>query len=85
VIYGINVSQQVVIGFIMTDFVIDNPVRMYDAMGIINRVSEFFLLGCFYLTKGFLEATYQEMNQNDKVSEELLKKYFKDDFFFKKN
>ena len=85
VIYGINLAQQVVIGYLMTDFVLDSTVRMYQAMGIVNRVSEFFLLGCFYITKGFLECTYQEMSQNDKVSEELLKKYFRDDFFFKNN
>ena len=85
VIYGLNLVQQVVINYMMTDFVIDSTVRMYQAMGLLNRVSEFFLLGCFYITKGFLEATYQEMSKNDKVSEELLKKYFKDDFFFKNN
>jgi hypothetical protein len=85
VIYGLNLAQQVVIGYMMTDFIMDSTVRMYQAMGTVNRVSEFFLLGCFYITKGFLEATYQEMSQNDKVSEELLKKYFKDDFFFKNN
>ena len=83
VLYGLNLSQQVVIGYLMTDFVHDSTVRMYQAMGIVNRVSEFFLLGCFYITKGFLEATYKEMSQTDKVSEELLKKYFRDDFFFK--
>ena len=85
VIYGLNLAQQVVISYMMTDFIMDSTVRMYQAMGTVNRVSEFFLLGCFYITKGFLEATYQEMSQNDKVSEELLKKYFRDDFFFKNN
>jgi hypothetical protein len=58
---------------------------MYQAMGIVTKVSEYFLLGCFYLTKGFLEATYTTMNRDDAVSEELLKKYFRDDFFFKKD
>ncbi|MCL1928975.1 MAG: hypothetical protein FWG07_09335 [Treponema sp.] len=85
VIYGLNLAQQVVIGYLMTDFVLDSTVRMYQAMGIVNRVSEFFLLGCFYITKGFLESTYQEMSQTENVSEELLKKYFRDDFFFKDN
>ncbi|GHV28553.1 hypothetical protein AGMMS4952_12510 [Spirochaetia bacterium] len=85
VIYGINLAEQVVIEYIMTDFVLDSPVRMYQAMGLVNKVAEFFLLGCFYLTKGFLEATYTTMKGKDAVSEELLKKYFKDDFFFKKD
>ncbi|MDR3123086.1 MAG: hypothetical protein LBU16_04825 [Treponema sp.] len=85
VIYAVNLAQQVVIEYLMTDFVLDSTVRMYQAMGIVTKVSEFFLLGCFYLTKGFLEATYTQMSRNDAVSEELLKKYFRDDFFFKKD
>ncbi|MDR0721439.1 MAG: hypothetical protein LBF75_01420 [Treponema sp.] len=85
VIYALNLTQQTVIEYIMTDFVLDNPVRMYQAMGAITRVAEFFILGCFYTTKGFLEATYTHMSTQDAVSEVLLKKYFKDDFFFKKD
>ncbi|MDR2314408.1 MAG: hypothetical protein LBE02_07720 [Spirochaetaceae bacterium] len=85
VIYAVNLAEQVVIAYLMTDFILDNAMRMYEAMGIVNRVAEFFLLGCFYLTKGFLEATYVKMNKADAVSEELLKKYFRDDFFFKNN
>jgi hypothetical protein len=85
VIYAVNLSQKTVIEHIMTDFVLDNPMRMYQAMAITTNVAEFYLLGCFYLTKGFLEATYTDMNSSNAVSEELLKKYFKDDFFFKKD
>ena len=85
IIYGVNLSQQVVINYMMNDYVLDSTVRMYQAMGTIKRVSEFFLLGCFYITKGFLEVTYQEMNKKDAISEELLKKYFKDDLFMKTN
>jgi len=85
VIYTMHLAEKVVIEYIMTEFAPENPVRMYQSMGIISRVSEFFLLGCFYITKGFLEAVYTKMNVHDNVEEELLKKYFKDDFFFKDN
>jgi len=84
VIYAVDLTQKIIIEYIMTEFAPESPVKMYEAMGVLSEVSEFFLLGCFYLTKGFLEAVYTEMNINDRVSEELLKKYFKDDFFFKK-
>ena len=83
VIYGINLTQKIIIEYIMTEFAPESPVRMYQSMGVVSQVSEFFLLGCFYLTKGYLEAVYTKMNVHDKVSEELLKKYFSDDFFFK--
>jgi len=85
VIYVINLSEKIIIEYIMTEFAPESPARMYRSMDIISRVSEFFLLGCFYLTKGYLEAVYTKMNVHDKLSEDLLKKYFKDDFFFKKD
>jgi hypothetical protein len=69
----------------MGEYAPESPLRMYQSMGIMTQAAEFFLLGCFYLTKGFLEATYTHMNYQDKVSKELLQKYFKDDFFFKKD
>jgi hypothetical protein len=83
IIYAISITERLVIEYIMTEFAPESPVRMYRSMGIISQVSEFFLLGCFYLTKGFLEAVYTKMNVHDSVEEALLKKYFKDDFFFK--
>ena len=85
IIYGINLAQKIVVEYIMTEFAPESPVRMYQSMGILSQVSEFFLLGCFYLTKGYLEAVYTKMNVHDNVSEELLKKYFRDDFFFRQD
>lgn len=84
-IYAVNLSQQVVIDYLLSDFVLDNTVRMYQAMGAVSRVAEFFLLGSFYMTKGFLEATYAHMNKKEQIPEALLKKYFRDDLFFKSN
>jgi len=85
IIFAMSLAEKIVIEYIMTEFAPESPVRMYQSMGVISQVSEFFLLGCFYLTKGFLEAVYTKMNVHDSVSEELLKKYFTDDFFFKKD
>jgi hypothetical protein len=82
-IYGLNLAEQVVNEYLMNDFAPDSAVHMYQAMGAASKAAEFFLLGCFYLTKGSLEAIYTLMNKNDVVSEEILKKYFTDDFFFK--
>ena len=84
IIYAISITEKIVFEYIMTEYAPENPVRMYRSMGIISQLSEYFLLGCFYLTKGYLEAVYTKMNVHDKVEESLLKKYFKDDFFFKK-
>jgi hypothetical protein len=85
VIYTVNLAQKVVIEYIMTDYAPENTLRMDQSMGIMTEVSDFFLLGCFYLTKGFLEATYTSMNNGGHVPKELLNKYFQDDFFFKQD
>ncbi|MDR0376180.1 MAG: hypothetical protein LBH70_00105 [Spirochaetaceae bacterium] len=82
-IYGVNLAQQVVNEYLMNEFAPEGTVRMYQALDASSRMAEFFLLGCFYLTKGALEAIYTSMKKHDAVSEQLLKKYFRDDFFFK--
>jgi hypothetical protein len=84
-IYAVNLTQQTVFSYIMTDFGADNPSRMYQSLGILSKVAEFFLLGCFYLTKGFLESTYTNIKAKGAVDEDSLKQYFKDDFFFKED
>ena len=81
-IYALSLSQQTVIEYVMSD-IMDSSMRMYQAMGILDRISEFFLLGAFYLTKGFLESTYTTMAASGAVTEDFVKQYLRDDFFFK--
>jgi hypothetical protein len=83
VIYALGLVQKTIIEYLMTEFAPENPMRMYQSMGALTRVADFCLLGSFYISKGFLEEIYTGMTHSDKVSEELMKKYFKDDFFFK--
>jgi len=82
VIFAINLFQKTVIEYIMTEFAPENSMRMYQSMGALTIVAEFCMLGSFYTCKGFLEETYTRMNIHDEASDELLKKYFKDEFVF---
>ena len=84
VIYAVSLAQKVVIEYLLHEFAPDNHMRMYQSLNALDKVSEFFLLGSFYMTKGFLEETYTSMSVHDEISDELLKKYFRDDLFFKK-
>ena len=84
VIYALNAAQKVVIEYIMTEFAPENPMRMYQSLGALTTVSEFFLMGSLYIIKGFLEETYTKMSSHDKETLEMFRKYFRDDFFFKK-
>ena len=83
VIFAVNLAQKAVIEYLITEFAPENAMRMYQAMGALTNVADFCVLGSFYITKGFLEETYVSMSSYDKVSEAILKKYLRDDFFFK--
>ena len=54
------------------------------ATGAADQVADFFMLGSYYLTKGFLEETFLRLRKGEKMTDEVLGKYFRDDFFFKK-
>ncbi|MDR0551454.1 MAG: hypothetical protein LBG72_05505 [Spirochaetaceae bacterium] len=84
-VYAVKLNQQMLLEYIESEFILDNPVTMYQTLSIVPKVADFFLLGVFYLNKGYNEQTYITMNLQEKVSEELLRKCFKDDFFFKKD
>jgi hypothetical protein len=83
-VYGLRLSQKVVLEYIESECIMDSSFTLYQTLSVIPKVADFFLLGCFYINKGFHEALFAQMNTADHVSEGLLKKYFKDDFFFKK-
>jgi hypothetical protein len=80
-----NMSQKAVIEYIRSEFVYDDPLALYQVFGLIEKVNDFFFLGCFYMIKGFLERMYETMLANDSISEDVLRTYLKDDFFFKKD
>ncbi|MDR2660236.1 MAG: hypothetical protein LBC27_09685 [Spirochaetaceae bacterium] len=82
-VFACSLSQKTVVDYMTSEFVNENPIAVYQIFGAIDKVNEFFFLGCFYIIKGFLEQTYSHLNSHHNVSEDILKTYFKDDFFFK--
>jgi hypothetical protein len=83
VLYSLTLSQRVVVEYLMTECVVDNSMQMYQVVAVMARLSEFFLLASFYVTKGFLEETYVALNSKEALSKETLDRYFRDDFFFR--
>ena len=83
VLFAVNLSQKVVHDFLTAECVVDSSFELYRIVDVMTRLSEYFLLGSFYLTKGFLEETYVAMKVKDSVSEDFIKRYLRDDFFFK--
>ena len=83
IIYSLNLSEKVLIDYITSEYAPENHVKMYMSIGAMARISEVFLLASFYITKGYLEEVYTNLLAGEGASEELLKKYLNDDFFFK--
>jgi hypothetical protein len=80
-----SLCQKVVFDYVISEFVQDNPLALYQVFNVIEKINEFSSIGCFYMIKGFLEQMYESMSSNNNIPEDLLKTYLKDDFFFKKD
>ncbi|MEI6389086.1 MAG: hypothetical protein WCQ50_20965 [Spirochaetota bacterium] len=57
--------------------------RIYALMEAVDHHSDFFMLGIYYFTKGYLEETFIRISAGENLSKEVMGKYLKDDFFFK--
>ena len=62
---------------------LDGAHRIYALMEAVDSLSDFYMVGAYYLTKGYLEETFLRMSAGEKMSREVIGKYLNDDFFFK--
>jgi hypothetical protein len=83
VTYSLLLSQKAVIEYLTNESVLDSSIALYTIIDLMNQVSDFFFLGSYYMSKGYLEDIYIALNKNEALSDDVLKKYFRDEFFFK--
>jgi hypothetical protein len=81
--FAINLDRKAVIEHIVEGEELEGAHRIYALMEAADQVGDFFFLGSYYLTKGYLESTFMAMRCNESLDDETLNKYFPDDFFFK--
>jgi len=81
--YALFLSQRAVQEYIINENLVDTSMALYTIMGLSSQVSDFFYLGSYYMVKGYLEDTYLALQKNEDMSDEKLRTYFSDDFFFK--
>jgi hypothetical protein len=85
-IYVLHLSQKTVIEYLVDQNILENSVDLYNTLELTTRVSEFYMLATYYTTKGYLEDAYlglAKTGKAGKVSEEQLRRFLSDDFFFK--
>ncbi len=81
--YAIFLAQRTVLEFLTNDYLSDSSIAMYNALNLSGQVAEFFLLGNYYMMKGYLEDIFVSLNRDECLPVETLRKYFSDDLFFK--
>lgn len=81
--WAFALDRKTVTDFLVGEEDLEGAHRIYSLLEAVDRVADFFLLGSYYLTRGFLEETIFRMRKGDALSDEVLKKYFKDDFFMR--
>ncbi|MGO8695512.1 MAG: hypothetical protein ACLQMF_17765 [Rectinemataceae bacterium] len=81
--FAIRLDRKSVSEHLIENTVVEGASRMYTLMAACDELSEFFMLGAYYLSKGYLEETFLRIRNCEDIPEDILTKYFKDDFFFK--
>ncbi|MDA8426587.1 MAG: hypothetical protein M0Z80_10675 [Treponema sp.] len=81
--FSMRLDRKAVREHLVENTVVEGAPRMYALLETCDELSEFFMLAAYYLIKGFLEETFLRIEKNEKLSTDILTKYFKDDFFFK--
>jgi hypothetical protein len=79
----LNLDRKAVTEHIVEGEDLEGAHRIYALMEVADQVGDFFFLGLYYLTKGYLEDTFMRMRAEQRLDDETLNRYFPDDFFFK--
>jgi hypothetical protein len=81
--YALLLAQRSVLEYLTNESLVDSSMVLYQILNLTKQVADFFFLGCYYMEKGHLEDTYVALNRDEAMTDDMLKKYFADDFFFK--
>jgi hypothetical protein len=81
--FSLNLDRKAVTDYVVDSENLEGAHRIYALMEALDQVGDFFFLGAYYLTKGFLEETFVRMKYDQRLDDETLNRYFPDDFFFK--
>ena len=81
--FALLLAQRATVEYISNESVLDTSMALYQALDVTRQINEFFFLGSYYMLKGYLEDAYVALRNDGAVADEVLRKYFSDDFYFK--
>jgi len=79
----LNLGRKAVNEHIVQSEDLEGAHRIYALMEALDQVGDFFFLGSYYLTKGYLEDTFRRLQCDEAIDDVKLNRYFPDNFFFK--
>lgn len=91
-LYGVSLSElslalalarKSTVRGLLDDGMIENSSALYALFDASERVADFYALGNYYLTKGFLESVIERITAKTHVKRSTIVEYFKDDLFYK--
>jgi len=80
---ALNLDRKAVTEHLVEGEELEGAHRIYALMEVLDEVGDFFFLGAYYLTKGYLEDTFMKLRVEQRLDDETLNKYLPDDFYFK--
>jgi hypothetical protein len=81
--FALNLDRKAVTEHIVEGEELEGAHRIFALMEVLDEVGDFFFLGAYYLTKGYLEDTFTRLRKEQCLDDETLNRYLPDDFFFK--
>lgn len=83
--FALLLAQRSVLEYLTNESLADSSMILYQMLNLSKEIADFFFLGSYYMIKGHLEDTYLALTKNQSMSDDTLKQYFLDDFFFKES
>ncbi len=82
-VYALLLGKSGLWKLVLEEGVLENAAEVYQALKLITQINNFFDLGNFYITRGYMEKMYSDMEENAGLPQEELQKYFFPGSFFK--
>ncbi len=81
---SLALARKATVRRLVEDGIFENSSAIYSMFDASERVADFYALGNYYMTKGFLESTIERITKETRLDTTRIEDFFCDDLFHKK-
>lgn len=70
--YAVHYTKKVLFNYIFAEGLLPDTLQLYQTHGFIIRVTDFFDLATFYVTRGFQEALYKRITSHKELDKDKI-------------